>query len=497
MIWLDNARIYEEILISSCLQDPEKYQTCKSNGITALDFKTDAYRRVWEKIEENGLTEGITPLIIVDSFQNKTQEERNKRLAFLEKMKNTEINEDDFHHAIKKTKERTVLHSLLKLSRNIQESVKKGENPDNILVETMAQIFDIEPTEKNILEFDSIEATNATRKELSLRYKGEIEDGIPSGIQSLDREIRCFYYSLYSIIIGRPGHGKTTLMINCFLNNLKAGYKPVFFSLEMPAVHLLIKMIGIWTRIPVNKIMNPKKLNDAEKEKIRNALNEMAEKEFYIVDAVSMNVVEFGMLLQKYIKKGCKVGYLDYIQLLKLANDKTPTEAGEFRLISKSVREIIKKVNRHGNMALVVGAQAGRTVEQRPIEDRIPTQRDLEWSSSLEQDAAVIIGIMNREKYEGENCEYKNQLFVGFPKHRYENAIKINLAFLADIQYITDLANPERYEETLVRWSYEVEKDAEKRRDLEEQNRLTEQTGEAETKDENAEKVENVEEEGS
>ena len=92
----------------------------------------------------------------------------------------------------------------------------------------MAQIFDIEPIEKSILEFNAKEATDATRKELTQRYNGEIEDGVPSGIQSLDREIRCFYYSLYSIIIGRPGHGKTTLMINCFLNNLKAGYKPVF-----------------------------------------------------------------------------------------------------------------------------------------------------------------------------------------------------------------------------------------------------------------------------
>lgn len=493
VIWLENTKIYEKILIASCLQDPDKYNTCKSNGITPLDFKTDAYRRIWEKIEEVGLTEGITPLIIVDRFQNKTSEEREKRLSFLEKMKNTQINEDDFHHAIKKTKERAILDSLLKLSRNIQESVNKGDNPDNILIDTMAQIFDIEPIEKSILEFNAKEATDATRKELTQRYNGEIEDGVPSGIQSLDREIRCFYYSLYSIIIGRPGHGKTTLMINCFLNNLKAGYKPVFFSLEMPAVHLLIKMIAIWTRIPVSKITNPKKLHEAERERIRNALNEMAEKEFYIVDAVSMNVVEFGMLLQKYIKKGCKVGYLDYIQLLKLADDKTPTEAGEFRLISKSVREIIKKVNRHGNMALVVGAQAGRTVEQRPIEDRIPTQRDLEWSSSLEQDAALIIGIMNREKYEGENCEYKNQLFVGFPKHRYEKAVKINLAFLSDIQYITDLANPERYEETLVRWSYEVEKDAEKRQQLEEESRKTE-TIEENIK-ENPAEAENIEKE--
>ena len=108
-------------------------------------------------------------------------------------------------------------------------------------------------------------------------------------------------------------------------------------------------------------------------------------------------------------------------------------------------------------MALVVGAQAGRSVESRNIEDRIPTQRDLEWTSALEQDASTIIGIMNREKYEGENCEYKNQLFIGFPKHRYDNAKKINLAFVADIQFITDLCEDQEFIDRINAWDKEIE----------------------------------------
>ena len=110
-------------------------------------------------------------------------------------------------------------------------------------------------------------------------------------------------------------------------------------------------------------------------------------------------------------------------------------------------------------MALVVGAQAGRTVESRSIEERIPTQRDLEWTSALEQDAALIIGIMNREKYEGEDCEYKNQLFLGFPKHRYENAKKINLAFLSEIQFITDLATNQEFIDFMNKCERNIEKE--------------------------------------
>lgn len=274
----------------------------------------------------------------------------------------------------------------------------------------------------------------------------------------MDKEIGCFYFGLFSLIIGRPGHGKTTLMVNAFVNNIRDDKKPLFLSLEMPAFHIMIKVLAIWTKIEVNKLFNPALLTEQERSVVKTAMFELSQKEFYIVDSVSMTVTELGMVLQKYVQKGANITYLDYVQLLKLPDGSMPTDAGGFRILVKTVREIARRVNRFGNMALVMGAQAGRSVETRPVEDRIPQMKDLEWSSSLEQDAAVVIGVMNREKYEGDDCEVPNQLQIGFPKHRYQDARHVSLAFAGKIQYICDLVDVPA-SARVERWKEEIEKD--------------------------------------
>lgn len=455
---LQEKLLIEENIVGFCLKSVDNYFLIKNSGLLGEFFSNDFLKNSWFKIEENALTSGITPMILADSLYDNNAD-KEKAILYYENLKNRTLEQSDIFYLINKLKEDYTLSKLSSLVQTTMSDIQSKKQSDDIISSLMDKIFSLNNSGSEIVEYDSKTAVSATRKDLTNRINGNIEDGVPSGIETLDEQIKCFYYSLFSIIIGRPGHGKTTLMINCFLNNAKAGYKPVFFSLEMPVIHLIVKMLSIITQVKTNKIMDPQYLNAEEKAKIKNALIYLESLDFYVVDAVSMNVTECEMYLNKYIKNGCKIAYLDYIQLLKLPNNKTPNDAAEFREISKLTREILRRINRMGNMALVVGAQAGRSVESRNIEDRIPTQRDLEWTSALEQDAALIIGIMNREKYEGEDCEFKNQLFLGFPKHRYENAKKIKLAFLSEIQFITNLAENQDFIDFINKCEQETQKD--------------------------------------
>lgn len=442
-----NANIhYEEILIATALQDTEQYYTAKNLGIVPLDFQNPLYQRIWENMDKLATQEGITPFTISSKLAPDHAEQRDLYINQLTQLSAREIPISDIEYSRKQMRNYNGLRALRELSNSINISISDGVNVDDIVAKATSDLFSINSDSENIKQYNAFEAMNETSKEMKKRMSGEVSDGVKTGISTLDKEINCYYYGLATIIIGRPGHGKTTLMINTYVNNLKAGDVPVFVSLEMPTVHVVIKMLAIWTKIKINKLFNPTLLSPEEKEIVRKALIELSQKEFYIVDAVSMTVTELGMILLKYVKLGCKVAYVDYIQLIKLANGQIPNTAAEFRTVFKEVRELLRQVNRYGEMACVLGAQAGRSTESRPIEDRIPQMNDLEWSSSLEQDAAVIIGIMNREKYEGEDCEYKNQVFLGFPKHRYENAVRVNLAFIGNIQLMADLASPDRYE---------------------------------------------------
>lgn len=459
MNFTSNQYEYENILLMASMQDEQKFYQIKSKGITESVFEIPENAQIWNKLEKVAISSGISPLSVTEEFGYSSSEARDTLRARLEGLASTPFNPVDIEVSIKKLKDHQSKKALIGLSQMIGQEVNSGQPVEEILAKITNELFSINTDNDNVQEFNALEAMNETSKDMKKRMDGEVADGVSTGIQTLDDEIRCFYYGLATIVIGRPGHGKTTLMINTFVKNIQNGDTPVFISLEMPAVHVVLKMLSIWTRIKMNKLFDPKLLNEEEKNRLREAILELSQKKFYIVDAVSMPITDLGMILLKYVKLGCKVAYLDYIQLVKMANGAIPNTAAEFRAVFKEFREILRMVNRYGTMASVIGAQAGRSVESRPIEERIPQMSDLEWSSSLEQDAAVIIGIMNRQKYEGEDCEYKNQVFLGFPKHRYENAVRVNLAFLGDIQLMADLADNERYENVPENWRRQVERE--------------------------------------
>ena len=242
--------------------------------------------------------------------------------------------------------------------------------------------------------------------------------------------------------------------------------KSLFLSLEMTEEQVGIKLMSIATGIPTAKLENPKTLTNQEEEKIRESAEKLRKYKYSIVDFTSgVNVLEFGIILNKYVNLGYNVAYVDYIQLIKMANNRDPQTAGEFRSVYKNIREICKRVNAKGNMAVIFAAQAGREGEKRPLDDRIPDMRDLEWSASLEQDAALIVGLMNRSKYDDDEV-YKNKLMIKIAKNRFRKEKPFMLSLDEHTQYIRDLNGEEveNFQQTIKRWQREVMEDEEKRK---------------------------------
>ena len=66
---------------------------------------------------------------------------------------------------------------------------------------------------------------------------------LKTGYSSLDKFAGGLTRGEITIVGGRPGHGKTTVLINILANVLDAGHKAMFFSRELPNSELLKKVI--------------------------------------------------------------------------------------------------------------------------------------------------------------------------------------------------------------------------------------------------------------
>ena len=66
---------------------------------------------------------------------------------------------------------------------------------------------------------------------------------VRSGITDLDKLSGGFTKGEVSIIGGRPGHGKTTFMVNLLSRFIHQGLKVVMFNREMPNSEMIKKII--------------------------------------------------------------------------------------------------------------------------------------------------------------------------------------------------------------------------------------------------------------
>lgn len=441
---------FEYILLNSVLNNEDSYLKLKTLGLKSRDFSDAENRELWEKIE-SASTEGITTHIVSDQY---SEEKKKDAVRLIQKLKKIEYKKEDFDYAYKVIKEDTLRRGLLSISNVTRLSaVDKKKDIKESYVDVMSRLLELDQVDDQIQEFDSSKSLTALSNRMREGLKGKTTRGVSSGIKTLDEKIGCFYYGLTNIVAARPGHGKTTFMLNTFLNNIIDGKNPLFISLEMTQEEVMEKLLSTYSKIPVEKISKPRLLKPKETEILKEKMRELAKMEFHIVDALSLNVMELGSLLRRYIRKESEICYIDYAQLLKTRKDNSCIKTEDFREVFKDLRETIRSVNREGKMAVVLAVQAGRSAEdKRSINDRIPLMSDLEYCSSLEQDAGLVIGLMNREKYEFDQCEYKDTLFVGVSKNRFGQTSRFMLNFFGDIQYITDYSTS-----TTDRWKTEVE----------------------------------------
>lgn len=233
---------------------------------------------------------------------------------------------------------------------------------------------------------------------LSLPAEQRAETGYLTGIPELDKIVH-FKKSQFIVLSGRPGHGKTSMEIQCMLHNAKAGIPVGCFSLEMAQDELVAKLIAMESGVSIDNI-NSGELDEFQQERISNARDIIRELPIYIYDSgdesgVSMNDISS---IAKAWKARYKVEmiFVDYLQLIKTdgENSKYSNRERDVSGISRSLKRLANKLK-----CPVVGVSAlSRNLENRAGWGKRPTDADLRESGSIEFDANVIIHIFRPEK---------------------------------------------------------------------------------------------------
>lgn len=226
--------------------------------------------------------------------------------------------------------------------------------------------------------------------------------GVPSGLKDLDKMLGGFQNSDLVIIAARPSMGKTALALSMARNIAVTQNKAVaFFSIEMAALQLVIRLLSSESRIDQHKIRNGQ-IHSEEDKRIMLGLGRLADSPFYIDDSPMLSVMELRAKCRR-LKAEHDIGivFVDYLQLI--SSPKAESREREISMISQSLKQIAKELD----IPVIALAQLNRSVESR--NDKRPMLSDLRESGSIEQDADVVLFVNRPEQYGQKHFDDENK----------------------------------------------------------------------------------------
>jgi replicative DNA helicase len=213
--------------------------------------------------------------------------------------------------------------------------------------------------------------------------------GVPTGFDDLDDKLGGFRGGDLIVLAARPSVGKTSLAQNIVVNAAKSGASVAFFSLEMPAVQLVQRLLASEAKID-NFKMRMGRLSEADAAEIIETSNSLHTCDIAIDDSPGLTIMELRAKARRQLRnidknKGLLV--IDYLQLMSSHSAQMRDRYVEVGEISRGLKILAKEMD----IPVLALSQLSRAVESR--QDKRPQLSDLRESGSIEQDADVVMFI--------------------------------------------------------------------------------------------------------
>jgi len=277
---------------------------------------------------------------------------------------------------------------LLNLAKKIPGIIESRDSVDSALAAVREEVdkLALANTSGEVYQFGDYVQQGMDK--LTKKIFGEELAGISTGYNSLDSNTGGFTAGDMWFIAARPGHGKTSLLLNMALDLGKRGVPSLIFELEMNKQSLFERTLAIKTGIPVIEIRIGRDLSPIQIEKIHDAADEIRRYPIFVDTNFGGDVSYIGNMIRKYVRiHNIKVAFLDYIQLLAERGNDATHELGrisrEFKLISNEL-----------SITSVILSQVNRNSESR--DDKRPMLSDIRQSGNIEEDADLV-GVLFRE----------------------------------------------------------------------------------------------------
>jgi len=266
--------------------------------------------------------------------------------------------------------------------------------------------------------------------------------GLTTGFEELNLKMSGFKNQELTVIASRIGYGKTALVLNSVIENIKDDSGVLYFSLDLNKEQIFTRIIAMESKVRLPELKRGILANDQE-EIVNNAIDKYIDTKLFIDDTNYPTLKYIKNKIKSVMKNknnNLKMIVIDHIDLINNSHNKN---------IAKELKKLAIKFN----LPIVVLSQLSNKIEKRI--DQQPRLNDIK-NQDLEIEADLILFIYiddyskkqreyNREiksELKGENPSYKSayidrpivstDIIVAKQKHGSRD-IKIELELHKDI----------------------------------------------------------------
>tara|TARA_R110002096_G_scaffold290901_2_gene485120 strand:- start:129 stop:1439 length:1311 start_codon:yes stop_codon:yes gene_type:complete len=376
---LPNALTAEDAVLGIIIEDISVHDMVAPYLSPEIFYKNES-RALWNKITEMKKSNRDIDIVTICSSLTKEDNEAGLNTYYVTGLIGQSAGSEWGVIYAKEIYEKYLLRLVISKSSEIQEiALSNSKDAYGVLGQThslLSELMNLQPGKKFDIDETLMEALD------SIDNSGK--NLIKFGIQGLDDLSGGMTRGEITVIGGRPGHGKTTMVVNLLKNFIDQGLKVALFNREMTNIEMIKKIIALESgNLSYGMIRQGIHDKDSYKElmKTMGIISDKYNPEKFVMFD---NIRDFAGSSSEVKKFNPDVIIDDYLQLI------VPTNSEEQRRLQlERIVNDYKWLAKSTNACAVLVSQLNRGIESRG--NGKPMLSDLAESGAIEQVAENVI----------------------------------------------------------------------------------------------------------
>lgn len=274
-----------------------------------------------------------------------------------------------------------------------------------MLQASYSMLGDVEQLDKEIQDYLQQHSAVSHNKVLSMadvnkqlravvtdNIRGDNPTGIATGFKIFD-DFGGFHLSDFNVIGADSSQGKTTLALNIAKNAAKTGVHVMIYSMEMLGRQLSARINSSMSSISASTLLY-KRLDSGQVRQLENAMSETDGLPIYFDEGSSSTAQSIKLSIRKHAKRGFKLFFIDYLQILG-STERVKNDEAFYGQVTRDLKDIA----RQEDVCIVALSQLRRdNLNPRPTMSRLRASGQI-------AEAADVVVLIYRPSVYGKNFD--------------------------------------------------------------------------------------------